>query len=143
MMKLKMYALCLFLWFSASWLGAQQQSADPFAENLFPPELVMQNQQAIGLSEDQKNFIKAEIRKAQLRFTELQWQLQDEVETMVSLVKLDQVDEEKVLAQLDKVLHLEREIKRTHFSLIVRIKNKLTPEQQARLQEIKNKSQKK
>ena len=138
-MKLKAYALCALLLLTGPSLWAQQPPTDPIGENLFPPELLMQHQQALGLSEDQKNLIKAEIRKAQMRFTELQWQLQDEMETMASLLKQDRVDEQQVLAQLDKILNLEREIKRTHFALIIRIKNKLTPEQQARLQEIKNK----
>jgi len=140
-MKLKAIALCTFLIFSGTFLRAQQQPADPIGENLFPPELVMQHQQALGLSEDQKKLFKEETRKAQTRFTELQWQLQDEMETMASLVKEDRVDEQHVLTQLDKVLNLEREIKRTHFALIVRMKNKLTPGQQARLQEIRSKPQ--
>lgn len=116
-----------------------QQPTDPIGDSLFPPELVIQHQQAIGLSADQKDFIKAEIQKAQTRFTELQWQLQNEMETMVSLLKQDRGDEKNILSQLDRVLSLEREVKRTQITLLVRIKNKLTPEQQSRLQEIKNK----
>ena len=139
-MKLRVYVLCVLLLFNCrATARAQQPPADPFGENLFQPELVMQHQQAIGLTEEQRNFIKAEIQKAQTRFTELQWQLQHEVETMVSVVKEQRADEQQVLDQLDRILNLEREIKRTHFTLIVRIKNRLTPEQQARLREIKNK----
>ena len=139
-MKLRVYVLCVLLLFIyRATARAQQPPPDPLGENLFPPELVMQHQQAIGLTEEQRNFIKAEIQKAQTRFTELQWQLQNEVETMVSLVKEQRADEQQVLDQLDRILNLEREIKRTHFTLIVRIKNRLTPEQQARLREIKNK----
>jgi Spy/CpxP family protein refolding chaperone len=136
--------LCAFLLFIGCVAGAQQPPQpppDPLGESLFPPELVMQHQQAIGLSEEQKNLIKAEVQKAQARFTELQWQLQSESETMVALVKGPRIDEQQALTQLDKILNLEREIKRTHFTLVVRIKNSLTPEQQARLREIKNRPQ--
>lgn len=136
---MKAYALCTLLFLSGTPLLAQQQPPDPMGEHLFPPELLMQHQQAIGLSEDQKNFVKAEIQKAQTRFTDVQWQLQDEMEEMVSLVKQGRIDEQKVLAQLEKILNLEREIKRTHLTLVVRMKNKLTLEQQAQLQEIKSK----
>ena len=135
------YVWCAFLLFIGHVAWAQQPPqapADPLGEHLFPPELVMQHQQAIGLSEEQKNLIKAEVQKAQTRFTELQWQLQKEVETMISLVKEPKTDEQQVLTQLDKILGLEREIKRTHFTMVVKIKNSLTPEQQARLREIKN-----
>jgi Spy/CpxP family protein refolding chaperone len=128
----------LLLSFSA--VRAQQPQPDPFAGNLFPPELIMQHQQALGLSEEQKNFLKAELRKTQTRLTELQWELQDEVEKLAALMKQDQVDEAQTLTQLDKVLGLEREIKRLHIGLLIRVKNKLTPEQQARLREIAGKT---
>lgn len=45
--------------------------------------------------------------------------------------------EQQALAQLDKVLDVEREVKRAQIGLMVRIKNKLTPEQQAQLREIR------
>jgi Spy/CpxP family protein refolding chaperone len=141
-MMLSIYTTCALLLFAAGAAPAQQPPQppppDPIGENLFPPELVMQYQQAIGLSEEQRDLIKAEIQKAQARFTDLQWQLQSEVETMASLLKAPRADEQQTLAQLDKILGLERELKRAQFTLVVRIKNSLTPEQQARLREIKN-----
>ena len=144
-MKLRVYISCALLLFVAGAARAQQPPQptqpphpDPVGENLFPPELVMQYQQAIGLGEEQRDLIKAEIQKAQARFTDLQWQLQSEVETMASLLKAPRADEQQVLAQLDKILSLERELKRAQFTLVVRIKNILTPEQQARLRELKN-----
>ena len=119
-------------------LAAQQPPGpDPLAENLFPPELVMAHQKAIDLSDAQKASIRAELLKAQTRFTELQWQLQDAMEGLVSLLKQPSADESEVMSQLDKVLSSEREIKRTQISLLVRIKNKLTPDQQAHLQKLR------
>ncbi len=118
----------------------QATSPDPLGENLFPPELVMSHQQAIGLEDAQKTFIRGELLKTQTRFTESQWQLQDAMETLVSLLKKDTADEQQVLGQLDKVLNTEREIKRAQIGLMVRIKNNLTPEQQARLRQLKAES---
>jgi Spy/CpxP family protein refolding chaperone len=141
-MMLSIYTTCALLLFAAGAAPAQQPpqppQPDPVGENLFPPELVMQYQQAIGLSEEQRDLIKAEIQKAQARFTDLQWQLQGEVETMASLLRAPRADEQQTLAQLDKILGLERELKRAQFALVVRIKNSLSPEQQARLRELKN-----
>jgi Spy/CpxP family protein refolding chaperone len=109
---------------------------DPIAQNLFAPELVMQHRQALALTEEQKAAIKEELMKASARFNELQWQMPDEMETMVGLTKGSSVDEQRVLAQLDKILNIEREVKRTQLTLAIRIKNKLTSEQQAKLMEI-------
>jgi len=110
---------------------------DPLGENLFPPELVMQHQQALELTEEQRNLIRGEIQNAQARFTEVQWQLQNEMETMASLVKQGRIDEQRTLTQLDKIVGLEREIKRTQLALLIRVKNSLTPEQQAKLQTLR------
>ncbi|MEK6302708.1 MAG: periplasmic heavy metal sensor [Acidobacteriota bacterium] len=146
-MKLK--ALGIFgLLLLAVVLGAAQQPAgqqpnDPIGDNFFPPELVMQHQQAIGLTEEQKEFFKSEFRKAQTRFTEMQWQLQDEAEKMAGLVKQEPTNEQLVLSQLDKVLAAEREIKRLQLTLVIQIKNKLTTEQRARLMEIRSKTREK
>jgi Spy/CpxP family protein refolding chaperone len=118
----------------AAW--AQQPPAqDAIAENLFPPDQVLANQKAIGLDDAQRNYVRSEVLKAQTRFTELQFQLQDAMESLVTLLKQNPVDEAQVMAQLDKVLNAEREVKRTQIALMVRIKNKLTPEQQSRLRQ--------
>jgi Spy/CpxP family protein refolding chaperone len=130
-MQNKFWLLLIF----ASSLGAQQ--ADPLAELMFPPDLVMARQNAIGLSDAQKTYLRAEVLKAQTRFTELQWQLQDAMEGLTGLLKQPKADESQVAAQLDKVLASEREIKRAQISLLVRIKNDLTPEQQHRLQALR------
>jgi Spy/CpxP family protein refolding chaperone len=122
----------------AAW--AQQPPAqDPIAENLFPPDQVLANQKAIGLDDAQRNYVRTEVLKAQTRFTELQFQLQDAMESLVTLLKQNPVDEAQVMAQLDKVLNAEREVKRTQIALMVRIKNKLTSEQQSRLRQARGK----
>jgi Spy/CpxP family protein refolding chaperone len=138
-MKPTAICLCLLLLLGASAARAQQPDRDPIGQSFFAPELVIQNQEAIGLNDEQKSYLKTEIRAAQLKFTELQWKLQDEMEKMIALVKQPRVEEKDAVAQLEKVLALEREIKRAQVTLLVRIKNKLTPEQQAKLAEIRNK----
>lgn len=116
-----------------------QPGPDPLGRSFFPPELVMQNQQAIALTAEQRTRLKTDIREAQLKFTELEWKLQDEGEKMMLLADPPRVDEQQVLAQLDKVLSAEREMKRAQIALLVRIKNALTPDQQAKLQELRGK----
>lgn len=138
-MKARVLWICVIFLVAAGIARAQQPDEDPLGQSFFPPELVIQHQEAIGLSPEQKDAFKTEIRQAQLKFTELQWKLQDEMEKMLSLVKQPHPDEQQVLAQLDKVLSAEREVKREQITLLVRIKNKLTPEQQAKLAELRNK----
>ena len=138
-MKARVLCICAIFLVAAGIARAQQPGEDPLGQSFFPPELVIQHQEAIGLSPEQKDAFKTEIRQAQLKFTELQWKLQDEMERILSLVKQPHPEEQQVLAQLDKVLSAEREVKREQMTLLVRIKNKLTPEQQARLAELRGK----
>jgi Spy/CpxP family protein refolding chaperone len=138
-MRTRVLCICAVLLFAAGAVRAQQPEQDPIGQSFFAPELVIQHQEAIGLSAEQKEYFKTEIRQAQLKFTELQWKLQDEMEKLVALVKQPRVDEQQVLAQLEKLLAAEREVKREQVTLLVRIKNKLTPEQQGKLSELRSK----
>lgn len=138
-MRARFLCTCVLFFITAGTARGQQPDQDPIGQSFFAPELVIQHQEAIGLSAEQKDFFKAEIRQAQLKFTELQWKLQDEMEKLVSLVKQPRVDESQVLAQLDKVLAAEREVKKEQVTLLVRIKNKLTPEQQSKLADLRGK----
>lgn len=110
---------------------------DPLGDAMFPPELVMQHQRELALTDEQKAFMRSEINRTTTRFNELQWQLQDAMEALHETMKANSVNEQLALSQLDKVLDSEREIKRSHMELAIRIKNKLTPEQQTKLQEMK------
>jgi Spy/CpxP family protein refolding chaperone len=136
----KFWLLAVSFLMFVSPLSAQQQpphDSDPVGELLFPPELVMARQNAIGLSDAQKTYLRGEVLKAQTRFTELQWQLQDAMEGLIGLLKQSKADEAQVGTQLDKVLATERDIKRAQIGLLVRIKNNLTAEQQHRLQALR------
>lgn len=105
---------------------------DPFG-SMFPPEMVMQNQRELGLTEQQKTYLRTEIGKTSARFNDLQWQLHDAMEVLHETMKANVVNEQQALAQLDRVLETEREIKRLHMELAIKIKNNLTPEQQQKL----------
>ena len=111
---------------------------DDFGRNFFPPELVMQHQGEIGLQDSQRAALASAIQQAQGKFTDVQWKLSAEGEKMSKLLQPAQVDETQVLEEVDRILALEREMKRTQISLMVRIKNTLTPAQQAKLMEIRN-----
>lgn len=110
---------------------------DPIAKNVLPPELIFQHQKAIQLTEAQKNAVIAEVKRAQGRIVDVQWDMQRALEPLVELLGKEKVDEPQVLGQLDKVLAAEREFKRTQLTLAVRLKNILTAEQQRTLFELR------
>ena len=109
---------------------------DPLAAAVFPPELIMQNQEAIGLSEEQRTYMIAEVQRVQSQAMTIQWRMQREVEKLAALLRQDRSDEARVLTQVDTVLSVEREMKRMQMTLLVRLKNRLTPDQRTRLREL-------
>jgi Spy/CpxP family protein refolding chaperone len=136
-MKRHLILLGLAFISALSWGQPPQASDDPIADQLFPPELIMQYRQEINLTDDQSRALKEEIQKAQAKFVDMQWDMQSEREKLIVLLKARPVDESAVLAELDKVLEREHEIKKTQISLLVRIKNQLTVAQQNKLMELR------
>ncbi|HEV2834260.1 MAG TPA: hypothetical protein VGW58_03025 [Pyrinomonadaceae bacterium] len=106
---------------------------DPLAHLLFPPDMILSHARQLNLTEEQKQFMRSEVQKTTATFQDLQWKLQDQMELFHETMKSPSVNEQQALAQLDKVLEIEREIKRLHIGLAVRLKNRLTPEQQEQL----------
>lgn len=110
--------------------------ADPFAGAFYPPELVLLARDRIALTQGQQDALRARMERTRTRSDELRAKLERETAAMAALVKQERVDEAAVLAQLDKVLEVEREVKHLHIGALVAIRNLLTPEQQAKLRGI-------
>jgi Spy/CpxP family protein refolding chaperone len=108
-------------------------AGDPFARYFFPPELVMSHQQEIGLTDRQRSAIQEAMKDAQGKFIDAQFKMSAEAEKLQRLLQGSSVDEAKVLEQVDRVLTLERDVKHVQVSLMIRIKNQLTAEQQLML----------
>jgi Spy/CpxP family protein refolding chaperone len=110
---------------------------DPIGRQLFPPDLIMSQSQKLRLDDKQRNTIKSEVHRAQSKFIDLQWEAKEAGEAMAELLQQTPIDEARVLEQADKVMGLEREIKKIHLSMLIRIKNSLTREQVAQLMQLR------
>jgi Spy/CpxP family protein refolding chaperone len=110
---------------------------DPIAEGLYPPELIMRHATSIGLSAEQRAGIQKAILEAQGVFLDQQWTMQEETEKLVRLLRAPAVDEAAALAQADRLMEIERAVKRAQLALLVRIKNLLPEAQQRRLDELR------
>jgi Spy/CpxP family protein refolding chaperone len=114
---------------------------DPLAQHVFAPELVMRHANDIGLDDKQRAAVKEAVVKMQARFLDLQWDMQGQAEKLARLLQASPVDEAAVLAQADTVMGLERDVKKAHLTLLVRIKNLLTDAQKAKLAELRRRGQ--
>jgi len=108
-------------------------SADPLGEFLFPPDLMQRAQGEVQLTDAQRQHIQEEAEKMGTRFREVQERVEKEADALGALMKPEHVDVPAALAQLDRLLDAEREVKRAQIGFMIAIKNQLTPEQQAKL----------
>jgi Spy/CpxP family protein refolding chaperone len=114
----------------------ESRAAESMIDGFFSPELIVKNHDQIGLTDDQGASLKTAFEDAQQRVQGLQQQMQLESKKLADLAKPEKVDEKTVIAQADKVLDIEREIKHAQLSLLIVIKNTLTADQQAKLKEL-------
>ena len=144
-MKKWMIAACAACALTLAAMPARAQNPKPddaFAQALFDPQLVLKLAQAIGLSPAQRRGILDEIKSTQTALAPLQVDMTEPALELVELLGQSKVDEARVLSKVDQVLRIENEVKKRQTVLLVRIKNMLTAEQQAKLRELRRKTQK-
>jgi len=113
---------------------------DPIQARLFPPDLIMRHQAELGIDDQQRAALSKEVADFQSRIVEVQWRLNAAREELAHLLDAPRIDEHSALAQADKVMMLEREVKRNHLGLLIRIRNLLTEDQRtqaSRLREMR------
>ncbi|MFN8573249.1 MAG: hypothetical protein U0132_14450 [Gemmatimonadaceae bacterium] len=111
---------------------------DAFARAMFDPQLVLKSAQAIGLSAAQRKAILDELKAAQVALAPLQIDMTDPALELQEMIEQPKVDEAKAVAKTTEVLRIENEVKKRQLVLLIRIKNVLTPEQQATLRAIRD-----
>ena len=136
------------VFFAAAGLGAQAPApqsprlakVNPIEERLFPPELVMRHQEAIALRGEQREALIAEVQQLQSDVVPLQFELSEATEKLAQLLGGSRIDEARALAQVDQIQSVEAQVKKRHLTLLIRIKNLLTDEQQGKLEELRRSS---
>jgi Spy/CpxP family protein refolding chaperone len=102
----------------------------PMEHNLFPPELILMNQLALGLSAEQVDAIKKQVGDTHGRVLDAQVDLHRVTEQLRAALESPKVDEAAVLAFASQAMDLEKKVKTAHLTLMIRVKNVLTADQQ-------------
>lgn len=116
--------------------GSAHGAAHPsnaIESRLFSPELVMEHQATIGLTPAQRDAMTEELDKTQAELVRLQWQLEAEKSKLIAVLDGSKIDEGRSKQSASALMDRENAIKAAHLTLLVRIKNLLTPAQQDKL----------
>ena len=109
----------------------------PLAEfGLFPPDFVLANQNALGLSDKQLLAITKDVGATHEKFAGMRDAIRPLAEKLHAMLSQSRIDEPEALALAAQVHDMEKQIKMEHLGLMIRVKNNLTPDQQETLKSL-------
>jgi Spy/CpxP family protein refolding chaperone len=120
-------------------LPAEAGAAKREGLDVIDPGLVVRAADQLGLTAEQRADIQNLSRRAANQRNTLQPQLDAETAALNGMLQQAPTDQAACLAQLDKVLGLERQIKRLNLTLALAVREKLTAEQLAQLAQLRAK----
>jgi Spy/CpxP family protein refolding chaperone len=111
--------------------GAADSPRDLF-DQIIPPELVVAQAEALGLTARQRQEVQRIQAGLRPRMPPLLQRMRQERDALVALLRLEKPGEAAVLAQFERLNAVETELKRLRLQTTVEVKRVLTAEQQAR-----------
>ncbi len=117
---------------------AQQPGADKdvFKGKLFPPNVVLEHQDALGLTKDQFAAIRAAVVQVQSSVAEHEWDLRMAYQEVLRELDNSPVDDDKVLVLVDAALQAENKVKKLQVAMLIELRNLLTDEQMDYLRQV-------
>ena len=112
---------------------------DVFKGKLFPPNVILENQEELGLSKDQFTKIRAAVVEVQGNVAEYEWDMREAYMKLMAELDQSPVNEDRVLEHANTALLAENQVKKRQMRMLVRLKNLLTADQIAYLESIHGK----
>jgi hypothetical protein len=114
---------------ASAWTGAARAEDDPFKGRLFPPQVILEHRDELGLSKSQFTGIRAAVVEVQSSVAEFEWDMQQAYLALIEEIDERPIDEDAVLEHAEVALSAENEVKKRQMMMLVRLKNLLTEEQ--------------
>ena len=136
--SLTLLGVCLVLLTTAANAQGIGQQKDVFKGKLFAPNIILENQDALGLSKEQFTAIKTAVVAVQAGVAEHEWDLREAY--MKVMADLDEVpvNEEKIMTNVQAALLAENQVKKMQVTMLIRLRNLLTDEQIQYLQGLRS-----
>jgi Spy/CpxP family protein refolding chaperone len=122
-------SFCIIALAQADGLAEERSKREVIMMGLYPPDIIMRHQLRLGITSEQRDTIAKAVQQFQSDVAELQWNMQSDQQLLRQSLDEYPINTEKSLAQAEHVLGLESRFKLAHFKLLIAIKNTLTEEQ--------------
>ena len=126
----------LFLLTSVAAAQGQGNQKDVFKGKLFPPNIILEHQDELGLSKEQFTAIRAAVVEVQSNVAGHEWDLREAYQRVLSDLDESPIDEDKVLDDVDAALRAENQVKKLQVAMLIKLRNLLTDEQVEHLQSV-------
>ena len=123
------FLLCLALVSSAGLARGLGGKGDVFRGKLFPPKIIMQHREDLGLTKKQFTAIRGIVVEVQTGVAEHEWDMQEAYRRVLSKLDESPIDESQVLENVRAVLMAENQVKLMQVTMLIRLRNLLTAEQ--------------
>ena len=118
-----------------------EAAADEVRALVYSPEFIMENRRVISLSDRQRDQMVADLQHLQSLLLSKQTQMEDARAALIAAMQNQPADQSRVLAALDQVLDIERDVKRLQMQALLRLRDALTPAQRAQLNQLRSPTQ--
>jgi Spy/CpxP family protein refolding chaperone len=119
-------------------MGMRQAVRLELFQYLYPVRLIRRHSADLELTDKQVEKLQKVVGAVQGEIGKLKWDVDREAQKLLDLVR-EGGTKEKVYKQMDRVFKYENKIKKKHLGLMIVVKDILTPEQRAYLDEVKKK----
>ena len=134
LLRIPLLLVCVSLVSSVALAQGIPGKKDVFKGKLFAPNIILEQQDELGLTKEQFTAIKAAVVEVQANVAEHEWDLREAY--MKTLASLDEspIDEEQVMKNVEAALLAENQVKQLQVRMLIRLRKLLTDEQVEYLQ---------
>lgn len=120
------------------WNVSEEEEDDPFAEYLFEPGLVLEHADAIGLTAEQRTELIDEVVSIQADISRAELMAVSSMSELHTLMEAEVIDVDAVMPLVESLLEIETETKRRYLTLMIELRNALSPGQRDRLRQLRS-----
>lgn len=108
---------------------AAQAEEDIFKGKLFAPDVILENQSELDLSEQQRAEIRTAVVAVRSGIAEHEWDMREAYQSLMSELDETPIDHEKVVEYAMTAMMAENQVKAKHLTMLVKLRNLLTARQ--------------
>ena len=133
---IQVLVLCVALFGMAGGAIAQDKKNDVFKGKLFPPNIILEHKDELGLTKQQFTDVRKAVVEVQSGVAEHEWDMAEAYTAMMAELDKSPIDETSVLSHAESALRAENEVKKKQISMLVKLRNLLTEEQVSYLESV-------